>query len=50
MIISHGALLEDVYGTSDISVKKKKDKKKKGQNNNSNNNGLQFLPEMESIS
>ena len=29
MMISHGALLEDVYGTPDISVKKKKDKKKR---------------------
>ena len=39
MMISHGALLEEVYGT-DISVKKKKKDKK-------TRNTFQFLPEME---
>jgi len=39
-MISHGALLEEVYG-SDISTKKKK-KDKKGRNNT-----VHFLPEME---
>ena len=40
MMISHGALLEDVYGTSDIS-KKKKDRKNRSLNN------VRFLPELE---
>ena len=42
MMISHGALLEDVYGTNDISIKKKKKEKK-----TRNNNIVHFLPEME---
>ena len=40
MMISHGALLEEVYGTTDISAKKKKKDKK-------TRNSFQFLPEME---
>ena len=42
MMISHGALLEDVYGTNDISIKKKKKEKKIR-----SNNIVHFLPEME---
>jgi hypothetical protein len=42
MIVSHGALLSEVYGTDDIKVKKKSKKKK---NSDDSSNGLHYFPE-----
>ena len=42
MMVSHGALLSDVYGTDNIKVKKKSKDKKKGKEKDIN-----FFPERE---